>query len=85
MRRALGAADAVLAVDDEERHALDAVGASLSLVLANGRKELFALERRTCSIGVEADLDREVDEVVDAPDVLALGEVGGHEPLLISC
>ena len=62
----LRARDAVLAVDDEERHAVDAVGLRLRDVGLHGGGEAARLERLARGVGVEADLGAELDELVDA-------------------
>src|SRR5690606_19755297 len=78
---ALCARDAVPAVDDEERDALDAVGARLVDVRLDRGPVLVRREGAAHVLGVEADVGRERDELVEVPHVATLDEVRGEEPL----
>ena len=66
---------------DEERHAVDAVGRGLRLVGTDGVEVAAALQGLARGVGVESGIRGELDELVLAPEVAALGEVRGHEPL----
>ncbi len=58
----LGTRSAESAVDDEHRHAADPEPLSSRLVLANLVGKLVARKHRLDLVGVEADLDRQVDQ-----------------------
>ncbi|GAA3552551.1 hypothetical protein GCM10022197_04500 [Microlunatus spumicola] len=73
---------AVLPVDHEERHPLDAVRRRLGDVGLHVGEERLRLECRDHLGPVEPDLGGEVRKVVDAPDVASLDEVRLQEALL---
>ena len=74
--------DAVLAVDDEERHAGRAQLAGLVDVLADRVGVLVAVQDGTHPVRVGADLAEQGDQGVRVGQVGALGEVRAQQPFL---
>ena len=79
----LGTGDAVLPVDDEERHAADARAPGPRPRRRGRRRRSSSLVQHLRDLGgVQAGVGREPDQGVAVADRLALGEVGAHEALL---
>ncbi len=80
--RGLCAGDAELLVDDEEWHALDAVGAGLCEVALDLRTHLRVVQRCAHVGGVEAVLDADLDQLCRVADVDAVLEVSRQQGFL---
>src|SRR5690606_36495171 len=78
---ALGARDAGLRVEDEERHTVDAEAPGARLVRAHLVGEGVTREHLAHGLAVEAGVDGQAFERVGAAQVLAAGLVGVHEYL----